>query len=98
MAESLSTPRINFSYLDHFTGRTVRLTGKVVQLRGEEATIDAGGHITAHLSRDSHLTVGNAVEIIGKVNQDLSVKVLQSTDMGSNLGRSSLALRPETGR
>jgi replication factor A3 len=26
--------------------------------------------------------VGNAVEIVGKVNRDLSVKVLRATDMG----------------
>lgn len=36
--------------------------------------------------QDSHLTVGNAIEIVGKVNQDLSIKVLQATDMGLNLG------------
>jgi len=51
MAEAISTPRINFSYLDSFTNRTVRLIGKVIQLRGEEATIDAGGHVIAHLNR-----------------------------------------------
>jgi len=61
-----------------------------VQLRGESATIDAGGNVTAHLNRDSHLTVGNAIEIVGKVNQDLSIKVLQATDMGTNLDFSSL--------
>lgn len=51
MAESLSTPRISSTYLDSFTNRTVRITGKVIQLRGEEATLDANGHITAHLNR-----------------------------------------------
>jgi hypothetical protein len=38
------------------------------------------------LHQDSHLVPGNAVEIVGKVNQDLTVKVLKATDMGSNLG------------
>lgn len=39
--------------------------------------------MTLHLSRDSHMLVGNAVEIVGKVNQgDLSVKVLHATDWG----------------
>ncbi|KFY25040.1 hypothetical protein V493_04869 [Pseudogymnoascus sp. VKM F-4281 (FW-2241)] len=84
MAESLSTPRISSTYLDSFTNRTVRITGKVIQLRGEEATLDSNGHITAHLNRDAHLTVGHAVEIVGKVNQDLSIKVLQATDMGAD--------------
>jgi len=85
MAEAISTPRINFTYLDSFTNQTVRLVGKVVQLRGEQATIDASGNVTAHLNRDSHLTVGNAIEIVGKVNPDLSIKVFQATDMGPNL-------------
>jgi len=90
MAEAVATPRINSQYLDSFTNQTVRIVGKVVQLRGEQATIDAGGNVTAHLNRDSHLTVGNAIEIVGKVNQDLSVKVLQATDMGSNLDFASV--------
>jgi replication factor A3 len=38
--------------------------------------------MTAILNRDSHLTVGNAVEIVGKVNQDLTVRVLRATDLG----------------
>jgi replication factor A3 len=58
------------------------LLGKVTQLRGDQATIDSEGVVTCQLNRDSHLTVGNAVEIVGKVNRDLSVKVLRATDMG----------------
>jgi replication factor A3 len=79
---SESTPRILSPHLDSFTSRTIRLVGRVVQIRGEQATIDCGGNMTAHLNRDSHLTVGNAVEIVGKVNPDLSVKVLRATDLG----------------
>jgi replication factor A3 len=110
MAESVATPRINASYLEHFTNQTVRLTGKVVKLMGERATVDSSGSVTVHLNRvsihfcymmmdssidtddvqDSHLTVGHAVEIVGKVNQDLSIKVLQATDMGTTLGMSKL--------
>lgn len=51
MAEAISTPRINSTYLENFTNQTVRLTGKVVQLRGEQATVDAMGNVTAHLNR-----------------------------------------------
>ncbi|KAF8852646.1 replication factor A protein 3 [Acephala macrosclerotiorum] len=85
MAETLSTPRITSAYLDSFTSKTIRLVGKVTQLRGEQATIDSDGNVTAHLNRDAHLTVGNAVEIVGKVNQDLSVKVLKATDLGRDV-------------
>jgi len=84
MAEALSTPRITATYLDSFTSRTVRIIGKVTQLRGEQALIDSDGVVTVFLSRDSHLQVGNAVEIVGKVNQDLSVKVLKATDFGTS--------------
>ncbi|KAI9790722.1 MAG: hypothetical protein M1816_004863 [Peltula sp. TS41687] len=85
MAEDISTPRINAAYLDAFQNQTVRIVGRVIQLRGERATIDAGGNITAILNRDSHLTPNNAVEIVGKVNPDLTVKVLVATDWGSNI-------------
>lgn len=37
-------------------------------------------------SQDAHLTLNNAVEIIGKVHPDLSVKVLQAMDFGPNIG------------
>ncbi|KAF2863261.1 replication factor A protein 3 [Piedraia hortae CBS 480.64] len=81
MAEA--TPRVTQPYLEQFTHSTVRLLGKVRQLRGEQATIDAGGEIVVHLNRDSHLQLNHAVEIIGRVQNDLSVKVLTpGLDMG----------------
>ncbi|KAK5118935.1 hypothetical protein LTR62_000146 [Meristemomyces frigidus] len=76
------TPRVNAPYLEQFSHQTVRILGKVRQLRGEQATIDAGGNIQVHLNRDAHLQLNHAVEIIGKVQNDLSVKVMASTDMG----------------
>ncbi|KAK8220068.1 hypothetical protein M8818_000484 [Zalaria obscura] len=82
---SEATPRITAPYLEQFSHQTVRILGKVTQLRGEQATIDAGGQITLHLNRDSHLTVDHAVEVIGKVQNDLSVRVLVSTDFGTGI-------------
>lgn len=38
--------------------------------------------------KESHLTPGNGVQIIGKVNSDLSIKVMSSLDLGSNVGMS----------
>ncbi len=46
-----ATPRITAPYLESFTHHTVRIIGKVVQLRGEQATIDAGGQISILLNR-----------------------------------------------
>lgn len=48
---SEATPRITAPYLEQFSHQTVRILGGVRQLRGEQATIDAGGQITLHLNR-----------------------------------------------
>ncbi|TPX08350.1 uncharacterized protein E0L32_001925 [Thyridium curvatum] len=77
------TPRITSRYLDSFVGQVVMIVGKVAQLRGDTAVVDSDGNITAQLNRESHLTTGNAVQLIGKVNPDLSVKVMDSLDLGS---------------
>ncbi|PHH93352.1 hypothetical protein CDD83_5906 [Cordyceps sp. RAO-2017] len=82
MAEQMCSPRITAQYLDSLVGRLVTLVGKVTQLRGDQATVDADGTITVVLNRDAHLINGNAVQIIGKVNPDLSIKVLSSRDLG----------------
>jgi hypothetical protein len=44
-------PRINAQYLEAFTGKTVMITGKVSQIRGESAVIDANGEVTVLLNR-----------------------------------------------
>ncbi|KAL7919759.1 hypothetical protein ACQKWADRAFT_322719 [Trichoderma austrokoningii] len=93
MAEQMSTPRITAAYLHSFIGRTVTIVGKVTQLRGEQATIDADGAVTILLSRDSHLANGNAAQIIGKVNSDLSIKALNTRDVGAGVGHGVSPLR-----
>jgi replication factor A3 len=45
------TPRILAPHLSTFQHRIVRILGKVVQLRGETAVIDAGGNIDVVLTR-----------------------------------------------
>ncbi|KAH6640866.1 replication factor A protein 3 [Chaetomium tenue] len=83
--EAIANPRITCAYLNSYVGKNVIVVGKVIQLRGEEAIIDADGNITAHLNREAHLLAGNAAQIIGKVNPDLSIKVLSSMDLGTNV-------------
>ena len=46
-----ATPRVTQSQLQQFSHQTVRLLGKVQQLRGEQAVIDAGGQVTVFLNR-----------------------------------------------
>ena len=48
-----ATPRILAAHLENFKHQNVRILGKVTQLRGEHAQIDAGGLITILLSRVS---------------------------------------------
>ena len=55
MAEA--TPRVTAPYLEQFVGGpVVRILGKVLQLRGEQAIVDAGGQITVLLNRVSGLS------------------------------------------
>ena len=63
-----ATPRINAPYLESFAGQTVRILGKVVSLRGDTATIDAGGSVTILLNRVSclfFLGFGDRVRWVG---------------------------------
>ncbi|KAK1237019.1 hypothetical protein MKX07_000441 [Trichoderma sp. CBMAI-0711] len=85
MSEQMPAPRITASYLDSFVGRVVTIVGTVTQLRGDQATMDADGIVTILLNRDAHLVNGNAAQIIGKVNPDLSIKALSTRDVGSGV-------------
>lgn len=51
------TPRVLQPHLQHFQHRIVRVLGKVVQLRGENAVIDAGGQIDVILNRVSFVAL-----------------------------------------
>ncbi|KAK6536485.1 hypothetical protein TWF281_000717 [Arthrobotrys megalospora] len=80
------TPRVNASYLSNFTGQTVRIAGKVIQVQGGSATIDAQGTVAIQLDADTNVkTVGNVVEVIGKVNNDQSIKEFVSSDFGADV-------------
>jgi replication factor A3 len=48
------------------------------------------GRETEHL-QESHLTMDHYVEVVGKVQSDLSIRVLASTDMGTSIGMWRLA-------
>ncbi|KAK4082787.1 uncharacterized protein Triagg1_1677 [Trichoderma aggressivum f. europaeum] len=93
MSEQMSSPRITASYLDNFVGRIVTIVGTVTQLRGDQATIDADGVVTILLNREAHLAHGNAAQVIGKVNPDLSIKALSTRDVGPGVGHGVSPLR-----
>ncbi|KAL7625063.1 hypothetical protein AAE478_004277 [Parahypoxylon ruwenzoriense] len=83
--EQTSTPRVSAALIDSYVGRNVIIVGKVLQLRGDTAFIESDGQIQANLNRECHLMVGNGAQIIGKVNPDLSIKVLSAMDLGNNV-------------
>ncbi|KAK6357064.1 hypothetical protein TWF718_001391 [Orbilia javanica] len=85
------TPRVNASYLANFSGQAVRIAGKVTQIQGGSATIDAQGTVVIHLDADANIQeVGNVVEVIGKVNNDQSIKAFVTTDFGPNVELSAI--------
>ncbi|TRX88661.1 hypothetical protein FHL15_010427 [Xylaria flabelliformis] len=86
--EAVSTPRINAPLLPSYVGQNVIVVGKVLQLRGESALLEANGEINVILNLETHLMAGNGAQIIGKVNPDLSVKVYNAKDLGSNVATS----------
>lgn len=45
------TPRINAQFLERFQGQQIRIVGKITQLRGDQATMDANGPVTLRLHR-----------------------------------------------
>lgn len=36
--------------------------------------------------QDAHIQMGNAAEIVGKVQPDLTMRAYQATDFGANIG------------
>ncbi|KAI8964043.1 hypothetical protein F5Y11DRAFT_345955 [Daldinia sp. FL1419] len=85
--ESTSTPRISAALMDSYIGHNVIIVGKVAQLRGDIAFIEADGQVQANLTRDCHLMVGNGAQVIGKVNPDLTIKVLNAVDLGPDISK-----------
>lgn len=57
MSDQLRTPRITAAHLNSFVGQHIAIVGKVTQLLGEEAIIDADGQVTVHLNRVRNLEV-----------------------------------------
>ncbi|KAI0150305.1 replication factor A protein 3-domain-containing protein [Xylariaceae sp. FL1272] len=83
--DSVSTPRISASMLDSHVGANVMVVGQVIQLRGDTALLDAAGQISLLIDNNVHLVAGNGAQIIGKVNPDMSIKVWNAMDLGSNV-------------
>ncbi|KAK9703696.1 hypothetical protein K7432_010587 [Basidiobolus ranarum] len=79
------TPRINSSMLSQYINTTVRIVGKVMQLQEPNALIESSDHGQISVSLNPGTTfTSQYVEIIGIVQQDLSVQELTSTSFGED--------------
>ncbi|ODQ55103.1 replication factor A protein 3 [Saitoella complicata NRRL Y-17804] len=83
------TPRVNASTRSEHVGSSIRIIGKVNSAGGGRAIIDAGGDVEISYHEAATLiTPGRFVEILGKVNQDLTVTCLTAIDFGEDLDMS----------
>lgn len=85
-------------------GQVMQLRGDVAQLEADGIVsvqldrVRPCSHITALPCRhadhaqDAHLTPGNYAQLIGKVLEDSSLKVLTSRDLGADVGKSEFRL------
>ncbi|KAJ3073680.1 hypothetical protein HDU98_000953 [Podochytrium sp. JEL0797] len=72
-----SISRVNAQGLQRSINKTVTLVGRVVSFAGASAVIEAcdGGHVNVHLLPGSNVDQDQCVvEVIGIVNQDMSVQ------------------------
>lgn len=84
-----ATPRITAHYLEQFSNRMVRIVGKVVQLRGEEAMIEAGGQIVLHLNRVCIVSfLARMRSQILSLYEDCEAKVKDRTLISRSIARS----------
>ncbi|KAJ3281483.1 hypothetical protein HK104_011447 [Borealophlyctis nickersoniae] len=83
--------RVNSSHLSEYRGKTVRLVGKVLQIHGTQAIVEAcdEGQVTVHLSPAGVLSPGATVEVIGKVDDDLSVVEMTSVSFSDVYDRAA---------
>ena len=51
----MSYPRITAAHLEIYTNRHITIVGKIMQLRGPQATLDSEGSVTILLNRVGHL-------------------------------------------
>ncbi|ODQ64503.1 replication factor A protein 3 [Nadsonia fulvescens var. elongata DSM 6958] len=89
MSDSAVTPRINRPLLESFTGKSVRVIGLVKSGRNSQdlAVIsDASGDMEIDLMViKSDVVVGRYYEFIAKVQDNLTLRILDAIDFGDNI-------------
>jgi replication factor A3 len=84
------TPRVNKTLLVNHIGRTVRLVGKIISHDNHSriAILETSDNGQVHVQMNPMSSYNSLfVEVIGKVNDDLSLKELTFTDFGNNFSK-----------
>merc|ERR1711974_136370 len=81
------TPRVNQQLLGQYVGRSVRLVGKVLNMDHQNMVLESSDHAQVKVNFPAQITGvegSTFVEVIGKVNQDLSVRGTVALPFGDN--------------
>ncbi|KAG0146444.1 hypothetical protein CROQUDRAFT_657445 [Cronartium quercuum f. sp. fusiforme G11] len=81
----ITTPRVNSSLLPDFIGQVVRISGKLISVQ-DDAVIEStdGGQITVLRIPDSLIGSEPFLEVIGKVENETTVREMSTTNFGEN--------------
>lgn len=82
------TPRIDATLRQQFQDHSaIRIIGKCVKINGNDAVLDCNGEVEIKSSPDAAFEVGRYFEVVGKVQDDMSIQMLSATDFGTNIGK-----------
>ncbi|KAG0227042.1 hypothetical protein BGW42_004524 [Actinomortierella wolfii] len=80
-----TTPRVNSAMLGNYKDKNVRFVGKIINHNAERAVMLAAdkGQVQIHMNSESAYGTPY-IEMIGKVNEDLSISEIASYNLGDN--------------
>ncbi|KAF9163515.1 hypothetical protein DFQ27_003030 [Actinomortierella ambigua] len=79
-----TTPRVNSAMLANYKDKNVRFVGKIINHNGERAVMQAADKGQVHIHMNAESAYGTQfIEVIGKVNEDLSISEIASYNMGN---------------
>lgn len=81
-----TTARVNGSMLPHFIDKTVRLIGKLEHVQGTQLTLATGQGPSVRVMASEEVETKGYVEVLGKVNDDLSIAGYIVTPIGDTFG------------
>jgi len=91
-SSSTSIPRVNHAMLKSLVGQTVRVVGRVIETNDGIVVLQAAdnGNVTIQSNYGGAYTTQFA-EVVGRVNDDLSLQEMQSVNFGNDFDMSIYA-------